>query len=210
MEEYIHRLHNLYKKVDKRNALAGKYVLAITIYVGNVVRSLEIALNTSNRSETGKMLFPKRGLITQLKLMYMRMLIDCCIEVYAALLVKDKEHYFNNFLAGKPTNHIKLSGQPLSGTFLRNELDKEYRGIQEIYKECCSWIHPSKAAVIRVGKYKGSGEYIGYRDRTYKKMKVEQLDIDVDFLYCQNILLSLLDKLYKTFVVPNFQIQKGK
>lgn len=75
---------------------------------------------------------------------FIRMQVDCCLEVYACLLYRDKERFFKYFMDGKPTNKLCIGKQYLTAGYLCGELNKRYSGISEIYKEGCKWVHPSK------------------------------------------------------------------
>ena len=157
---------------------------------------MDILDNADTEFKKGKMLY-------QHNLMYMRMLIDCCTELQAVLLINKKERYYSNYFAGNETNQLKIGKQALTKAFLIEELDKVFEGIKDIYKECCNWIHPSKATIVRVGKYrKRREEYIGYRGRTYTKMKKEKEDILKDFEYCIDILYTLLHTLMLYYIRP--------
>lgn len=186
---YSKRVRNIYKKIDAVDSTAGKFALSIAIYSSNLINAMNILDDADAGFRKGKMLY-------QHNLMYMRMLIDCCLEVFTALIVTNKENYFNHFLEGKPTNQIKKSGKALTKSYLLSEIEKEFEGVEAIYKECCCWIHPSKTTVVRVAKYrKSKEEYIGYRGKAYTKMRKEKEDILKDFDYCVDILLELLTRL---------------
>lgn len=183
------KVRNIYKKIEKVDEVAGKFTLSMVIYSSNIIKAMDILDNAETEFKKGKMLY-------QHNLMYMRMLIDCCTELQAVLLINKKERYYSNYFAGNETNRLKIGKQALTRAFLIEELDKVFEGIKDIYKECCNWIHPSKATIVRVGKYRNSGEeYIGYRGRTYTKMKKEKEDILKDFDYCVDTLYTLLNNL---------------
>lgn len=183
------KVRNIYKRIEKVDEVAGKFTLSMVIYSSNIIKAMDILDNADAGFRKGKMLY-------QHNLMYMRMLIDCCTELQAVLLINKKERYYSNYFAGNETNQLKIGKQALTKAFLIGELDKVFEGIKDIYKECCNWIHPSKASIVRVAKYRKSGEeYIGYRGRTYTKMKKEKEDILKDFDYCVDVLYSLLHTL---------------
>lgn len=188
------KVRNIYKKIEAIDEVAGKFTLSMIIYSSNIIKAMDILDNADTEFKKGKMLY-------QHNLMYMRMLIDCCTELQAVLLINKKERYYSNYFAGNETNQLKIGKQALTKAFLIEELDKVFEGIKDIYKECCNWIHPSKATIVRVGKYrKRREEYIGYRGRTYTKMKKEKEDILKDFEYCVDILYTLLRTLMLYYI----------
>lgn len=191
------KVRNIYKKIEAVDEVAGKFTLSMVIYSSNIIKAMDILDNAEAGFRKGKMLY-------QHNLMYMRMLIDCCTEVVAALLVNNKENFYKHFLDGKSTNQIKKAGKALTKSYLLSELEKDFTGITEIYTECCNWIHPSKATVVRVAKYRNSGEeYVGYRGRTYTKMRKEKEDILKDFDYCVDTLYTLLNTLKLYYLRPD-------
>lgn len=183
------KVRNIYKRIEKVDEVAGKFTLSMVIYSSNIIKAMDILDNADTEFKKGKMLY-------QHNLMYMRMLIDCCTEVFAVLYINNKEKYYKNYFAGNETNQLKIGKQALTKAFLIGELEKDFEGIKEIYKECCNWIHPSKASIVRVAKYRNSREeYVGYRGRIYTRMKKEKEDILKDFDYCVDVLYSLLHTL---------------
>ena len=60
---------------------------------------------------------------------FIRMQVDCCLEVYACLLYRDKERFFKYFMDGKPTNKLCIGKQYLTAGYLCGELNKRYSGI---------------------------------------------------------------------------------
>lgn len=191
------KVRNIYRKIEKVDEVAGKFTLSMVIYSSNIIKAMDILDNADADFRKGKMLY-------QHNLMYMRMLIDCCTELQAVLLIDKKERYYNNYFAGNETNRLKIGKQALTRAFLIEELDKVFEGIKEIYKECCSWIHPSKASIVRVARFrKRREEYIGYRGRTYTKMGKEKKDILKDFDYCVDVLYTLLSTLKLYYLRPD-------
>lgn len=186
---FSQKIKKIPRQIETVDETAGKFALSMVIYSSNIIKAMDILDNADTEFKKGKMLY-------QHNLMYMRMLIDCCTEVVAALLVNNKDNFYKHFLDGKPTNQIKKAGQALTKSYLLSELEKDFEGITEIYTECCNWIHPSKATVVRIGKYrKRREEYVGYRGRIYTKMKKEKEDILKDFEYCVDVLYTLLNTL---------------
>ena len=57
---------------------------------------------------------------------FIRMQVDCCLEVYACLLYRDKERFFKYFMDGKPTNKLCIGKQYLTAGYLCGELNKRY------------------------------------------------------------------------------------
>ena len=49
---------------------------------------------------------------------FIRMQVDCCLEVYACLLYRDKERFFKYFMDGKPTNKLCIGKQYLTAGYL--------------------------------------------------------------------------------------------
>ena len=72
------KVRNIYKRIEKVDEVAGKFTLSMVIYSSNIIRAMEILDNADTEFKKGKMLY-------QHNLMYMRMLIDCCTEVFAVL-----------------------------------------------------------------------------------------------------------------------------
>lgn len=54
---------------------------------------------------------------------FIRMQVDCCLEVYACLLYRDKERFFKYFMDGKPTNKLYIGKQYLTAGYLCGELN---------------------------------------------------------------------------------------
>ena len=52
---------------------------------------------------------------------FIRMQVDCCLEVYACLLYRDKERFFKYFMDGKPTNKLCIGKQYLTAGYLCGE-----------------------------------------------------------------------------------------
>ena len=177
-------------KVDKS---AGKFVISIINYCSNLVYSLN-ALDSFDK---------EINRYNQFSYIYMRMIIDCCTEVQALLLVKDKNSYYSKFFKGSPTNQIKRAGQALTKSYLLSELEKNFNGINDIYTECCNWIHPSKY-IVPTYLYGGYlKEYTGYRGRTYTNEQEESEDIHKDFEYCIDVLFTLLSSVYQYYLQPD-------
>lgn len=176
--------------LSKTDKVAGKFVISITDYCGNLLYSLN-ALDAFDE---------EINRYNQFSFINMRMIIDCCTEVQALLLVKDKNRYYNKFFKGSPTNQIKISGQALTKSYLLSELEKEFVEINDIYKECCNWIHPSKYIVptYLFGGY--LKEYTGYRGRIYTNEQEENEDIHKDIEYCVDVLFTLLGRIYQYYL----------
>ena len=174
------RINTLYKGIDKLDKEAGKFALSIAIFSSNLSNVIGYS----------------RRISSQLYLAYMRMIIDACTDVKAALVVANKPKYYKHYLSGKETRAFKIGDQYLTNNYLLQLLEEDYEGITEIYKYCCKWVHPTNFQIVRLGKYRNKGEeYIGYRGRTYTKMKPELKDIKADFEQCQLILIELMHKL---------------
>ena len=181
-------------KVDK---VASKFVISITDYCSNLIYSLN-ALDAFDK---------EINRYNQFSFIYMRMIIDCCTEVQALLLVKDKNSYYNKFFKGSPTNQIKISGQALTKSYLLSELEKEFVEINDIYKECCNWIHPSKY-IVPTYLYGGYlKEYTGYRGRIYTNEQEENEDILKDFEYSVDILVALLSRICLYYLQPDIVVK---
>ena len=176
------RLNTLYKHIDRIDEEAGKFALSIAIFSSNLY-------NVAGTIQ-------RMCISNHHYLIYIRMLIDACTDVKAALLVNNKARFYKHYLSGKTTDNFKIGNSCLSTSYLLEELEKEFEGITAMYKECCKWIHPTSYHIVRLGKYRKKGEeFIGYRGRTYTKMMKERKDIMADFEYCQQVLIELLTRL---------------
>lgn len=128
---------------------------------------------------------------------FIRMQVECCLDVYACLLLRDKDRFFKHFLDGKPINKLSIGKQNLTAGYLCAELDKRYAGVAEIYKEGCKWVHPNKAI------FRGSAPewqrnnlyFIGYKDKRYCEDAQQLNDIYKDMLLVNQILYKLLQEL---------------
>lgn len=140
-------------------------------------------------------LFKSKNKITVLHLI--RMQLDCCLEVYACLLYKNKDKFFKYFKDGKPINKLTIGKQQLTSSYLCGELDKRYPGITEIYKEGCKWIHPSTVLCRYVALLVIPDDvaYIGYKGKKYSEDKEELKHIYKDMLLINQILYKLLKEL---------------
>ncbi|MCS2450927.1 hypothetical protein ACMSDT_22150 [Bacteroides thetaiotaomicron] len=130
---------------------------------------------------------------------FVRMQVDCCLEVYACLLYRDKERFFKYFMDGKPTNKLCIGKQYLTAGYLCGELNKRYSGISEIYKEGCKWVHPSKVmyrfTAPQCDPSKSDMFFIGYKDKHYYDDEEQLRDIYKDMLLVNQILYELLKEL---------------
>ena len=130
---------------------------------------------------------------------FIRMQVDCCLEVYACLLYRDKERFFKYFMDGKPTNKLCIGKQYLTAGYLCGELNKRYSGISEIYKEGCKWVHPSKVmfrfTAPQYDPTKSDMFFIGYKDKHYYDDEEQLRDIYKDMLLVNQILYELLKEL---------------
>ena len=117
---------------------------------------------------------------------FIRMQVDCCLEVYACLLYRDKERFFKYFMDGKPTNKLCIGKQYLTAGYLCGELNKRYSGISEIYKEGCKWVHPSKVmfrfTAPQYDQTKSDMFFIGYKDKHYYDDEEQLRDIYKDII----------------------------
>ena len=134
---------------------------------------------------------------------FIRMQVDCCLEVYACLLYKDKERFFKYFMDGKPTNKLCIGKQYLTAGYLCGELNKRYSGISEIYKEGCRWIHPNKVIFRYTSPQcdpnKSDKFFIGYKDKHYYEDGEQIKDIYKDMLLVNQILYELLKELAEPY-----------
>ena len=128
---------------------------------------------------------------------FIRMQVECCLDVYACLLLRDKDRFFKYFLDGKPINKLSIGKQYLTAGYLCAELDKRYTGIAEIYKEGCKWVHPNKV-VFRSSapELKRNNLYfIGYKNKIYCEDNKRLNDVYKDMLLINQILYELLQEL---------------
>ena len=128
---------------------------------------------------------------------FIRMQVDCCLEVYACLLYRDKDKFFKFFMDGKPINKLTIGKQQLTSGYLCGELDRRYLGIAEIYKEGCKWIHPNKVIFRHTAPVMTSNNYIfiGYKGREYTDDNEQLKAIYKDMLQVNQILHELLQEL---------------
>ena len=130
---------------------------------------------------------------------FIRMQVDCCLEVYACLLYRDKDKFFKFFKDGKPINKLTIGKQQLTSSYLCGELDRRYPGIAEIYKEGCKWVHPNTALYryVILLALPDNVSYTGYKGKKYSEDKEELKHIYKDMLLVNQILYKLLKELVK-------------
>lgn len=128
---------------------------------------------------------------------FIRMLVECCLDVYACLLLRDKDRFFKYFLDGKPINKLSIGKQNLTAGYLCTELDKRYAGVADIYKEGCKWVHPNKVVFRNSApEFERNNLYfIGYKDKKYCEDNKQLNDIYKDMLLVNQILYELLQEL---------------
>lgn len=89
---------------------------------------------------------------------FIRMQLDNAMMAFGMLIAKNEAAYFNAFAEGKPINQILVDPelvsqfgivvegkQQLTNRFIYEALDKVSEGASELYKRCCSYVHPSSA-----------------------------------------------------------------
>lgn len=128
---------------------------------------------------------------------FIRMQVECCLDVYACLLLRDKDRFFKYFLDGKPINKLSIGKQNLTAGYLCTELDKRYAGVADIYKEGCKWVHPNKVVFRNSApEFERNNLYfIGYKDKKYCEDNKQLNDIYKDMLLVNQILYELLQEL---------------
>lgn len=128
---------------------------------------------------------------------FIRMQVECCLDVYACLLLRDKNRFFKYFLDGKPINKLSIGKQNLTAGYLCTELDKRYAGVADIYKEGCKWVHPNKVVFRNSApEFERNNLYfIGYKDKKYCEDNKQLNDIYKDMLLVNQILYELLQEL---------------
>ncbi|MBS5409523.1 hypothetical protein AAH080_16155 [Bacteroides thetaiotaomicron] len=131
--------------------------------------------------------------------------VDICLLVYACIIMKNKQTFFDYYDRGMSINKLKFEGNPLTANFLLSKLEEKYHGITSIYKEGCQWIHPTnkrdKSFLIQ-GDDKNNFLYIGYKGKSYKfkdKQLSEEVYTDIcnDMYYVNDILKELLNEVVK-------------
>lgn len=154
-----------------------------------------IVVFASENNTAFNSLFKKKNKLAALH--FIRMQVDCCLDVYACLLYRDKDKFFQFFKDGKPINKLNIGKQQLTSSYLCGELEKRYPGITEIYKEGCKWIHPNTVLYRYVILLILPDElsYIGYKDKEYSNDKEELKHIYKDMLLVNQILYTLLKEL---------------
>ena len=100
-----------------------------------------IAMAAININESFLMLLTKGYQFTAMPMI--RMMADNCLVVYAASIYKDKGIFFKHFIEGKDLNKLHIGGQALTNRFLKEELNKRFSGIADLYEESCTYIHPT-------------------------------------------------------------------
>lgn len=100
-----------------------------------------IAMAAININDSFLMLLTKGYQFTAMPMI--RMMVDNCLLVYAACIYKDKEVFFRHFINGKELNKLHIGKQALTNRFLKEELDKRFSGISDLYDESCTYIHPT-------------------------------------------------------------------
>ncbi len=132
---------------------------------------------------------------------FIRMQVDCCLEVYACLLYRDKDKFFKFFKDGKPINKLTIGKQQLTSSYLCGELDRKHPGIAEIYKEGCKWIHPNTVLYryVILLALPDDVSYTGYKGKEYSEDKEELKHIYKDMLLVNQILYKLLKELVEPY-----------
>ena len=75
-----------------------------------------------------------------------RLAMDCCFCLVGGHWVDNLHEFANHVIAGRKLSSYRAkNGEPLSDRFLRNKMDEKYPdlGVNEMYKQCSSWIHMS-------------------------------------------------------------------
>ncbi len=128
---------------------------------------------------------------------FIRMQVECCLNVYACLMQRDRDRFFKHILDGKPINKLTIGKQYLTSGYLCGELDKRYSGISDIYKEGCKWVHPNKVIFRSTAPIMTSNNFhfIGYKGKEYCDDEEQRNDIYKDMLYVNQILYKLLKEL---------------
>ena len=133
VEEYTNR----YNKVMDSVALDSytELSLSTTKFIDS------IAMAAININDSFLMLLTKGYQFTAMPMI--RMMVDNCLVMYAASIYKDKEVFFSHFINGKELNKLHIGKQALTNRFLKEELDKRFAGISDLYEESCTYIHPT-------------------------------------------------------------------
>lgn len=185
--KFLRRFCKLLGRIDRE-----RYIYAFYFIYAIIIFALEN--NTAFNS-----LFKSKNKLTVIH--FIRMQLDCCLEVYACLLYKDKDKFFKFFKDGKPINKLTIGKQQLTTSYLCGELDKRYPGIVEIYKEGCKWIHPNTTLYryVTLLVLPDNASYIGYKGKKYSEDKEELKYIYKDMLLVNQILYKLLKELVELY-----------
>jgi hypothetical protein len=161
MEEYLKVIEETLFHVTRiPNKAAGDFGLALGTSVFSIVNAV-----TKFGSK-------------QLKLIAIRIIIECCTYLQAA-----DDKVYAMFSKGK-----SLDKMGLKSSELRAELDKRFKGFNETYSAACAGLHPTK---LIMNEFELKDSYVGYKDYEYDAYEDEfyVIDFDLEAVICIFLLL---------------------
>lgn len=152
---------------------------------------------------------------------FIRMQLDNALMTWAFLICKDELKFFNTILEGKEVNQLKVNWnileyykitqeiatekgikfkpkeQLLTNRFLYETLDLVHDGVTDLYKKCCTYVHPS-ASILKAALFtpnEGELKIKGWEESKPFGYTIEE--VVTDYIRANAILTMVLDEVRK-------------
>ena len=152
---------------------------------------------------------------------FIRMQLDNALMTWAFLICKDELKFFNTILEGKEVNQQKVNWnnlryynitqeiatekginfkpkeQLLTNRFLYETLNLVHDGTTDLYKKCCTYVHPS-ASILKASLFtpnEGEIKIKGWEDTKPFGYTIEE--VVADYIKANVILTKVLDEVRK-------------
>ena len=137
-----------------------------------------------------------------------RMMLDNAMTSFSGMLVENLDEYFDYIDSGKIINRYKdKRGNPMFEKYLKQELNKEYPGIKDLYSKTSEYIHLSTDHIRAA--FRDNEDYIGKYDMLFSREERKQ--IDKYMLEANNLLLNVFVKLSrKMWLEIKDQVKEGE
>ena len=137
-----------------------------------------------------------------------RMMLDNAMTSFSGTIVENLDDYFDHIDAGKTINKYKdKKNNRLFEKYIKEELDKEYPGVKDLYTKTSEYIHLSTDHIRAA--FRDNEDYIGKYDLLFNREERKQ--IDKYMLEANNLLLNVFVKLSrKMWLEIKDQIKEGE
>ena len=128
----------------------------------------------------------------------MRMMIDNCLRLWGITIVDDAHVYIKKWSNGEKISNLKdYRGKKLTDSYLSEEFDNYYQGIDKTYKDACGFVHFSEQSLYMTAK-KGDGERTVLLEvNGYDSLSEEvKQNINKWMLYFNNILIDIIRHIF--------------